>query len=80
MGAITFVKGKFAEAFVSRLAMSNDTKATVLGLVAAAILASGVDWGKAIQGDSTELGKVAGAVVTALLGHYINKPDKPKVS
>lgn len=74
----TFVKAGFAESFVRSIAKSNDAKTTVLGLVAAALLAAGLDWGKLINGDSTEIGKVAGAAVVALLGYYTNKPNAAK--
>ena len=71
-----FVKALFLKSFVRRLAKSNDTKTTVLGLAAAAVLASQVDFGRLIAGDAEEIGLAAGAVVTALWAYFTNRPDK----
>jgi len=57
--------------------MSNDHKSTVLGAVLAGLQLVNVDYVKLMQGDSAEIGKAVGAVVTALLGWYINKPTPP---
>jgi hypothetical protein len=73
---IAFVKGAFAKALVGKIATDNDTKTTVLGLVAAGLLAGQIDWGKLLNGDSAEIGRAVGCVVTALLGYYTNKADK----
>lgn len=73
---LAFVKADFAKALLGRLAKDNDTKTTLLGIAAAALIAAQLDWGKLVAGDSAELGKAAGAVVAGLLGFYTNKKDK----
>jgi len=75
---LTFVKVDFAKAFVSRLATSNDTKATILGLIAGGLLAANLNWALLLKGDSTQIGQAVGAVVAVLLGYYTNKKDKPQ--
>jgi hypothetical protein len=58
--------------------MNNDKKASVLGVVLAAIIAANVDYSKVAQLDPAACGALAGALVTAILGWFINKPDKAK--
>lgn len=72
----TFLKVDFTKAMLSRIANDNDAKTTVIGIIAAGILAAGVDWGKLFAGDSNEVGKVAGAVIAILFSYYTNKPSK----
>lgn len=69
----TFVKADFAKAMLSHIASDNDTKTTILGVLAAGILTAGLDWGKLFHGDSGEMGKAAGALVAVALGYYTNK-------
>lgn len=73
---LTFVKAAFAKSMVSKLANDNDTKTTILGLAASAVITSQIDFGKLLSGDSTEIGKAAGAVIAALIGYYTNKANK----
>jgi hypothetical protein len=73
---LTFIKADFTKALLSRVAASNDTKVTILGIAAGGLLAANLDWGKLFHGDSAELGKAVGAVVAVLIGYYTNKPDK----
>jgi len=73
---LTFVKSAFAKSLVSKIASDNDTKTTVLGVAASALLASSIDFSKLINGDSNEIGKAVGAIVVALLGYYTNKKNK----
>ena len=75
---LTFVKADFAKAMLGRLANSNDTKATILGLAAGGLLTANLDWGKLLHGDSAQLGQAAGAVIAVLIGYYTNKPDKAR--
>ena len=72
----TFIKTDFAKSFLDKLKSDNDTKTTVLGIAAGALLTANLDWPKLFRGDSTELGKAAGAVVAVLIGYYTNKPNK----
>ena len=58
--------------------MNNDRKASVLGVVLAAIIAANVDFSKVMQLDPAAVGQLAGALITAVLGVYINRPDMPK--
>jgi len=70
------VKAAIVKSFVGSIASSNDTKTTVLGIAAGAVVAAQIDFGKLLKGDGTEIGKAAGAVVAALIGYYTNKPDQ----
>ena len=73
---VTFVKAAFAKGLLGKVASDNDTKTTVLGLAAGALLAGQIDFGKLMAGDSGEIGKAAGCVVAAAIGYYTNKPNK----
>lgn len=53
--------------------LNNDTKTTILGLAAGALLAAGIDWGKFFVGDHAEWSRAAGAVIVGLLGYWTNK-------
>jgi len=68
-----FVKADFAKALVGKI--SNDNKATILGVALAGLMASRLDWGLLMKGDSSQMGVAVGAVVTAVLGYYTNKKD-----
>lgn len=68
-----FVNRKLKGAYKS---MNNDGKTSILGVVLAAIIALNVDFSKVFHLDPAECGKVAGAVLTAVLGFYTNKPDR----
>ena len=73
----TFIKADFLKAIVGTIAKSNDHKATLLGALGVAIIGTTqVDWGKLVNGDSTEIGKVVGAIVVGLLGYFTNKKEK----
>lgn len=65
--------GHVVAGVVKEAAKSNDSKTTILGAVGAGLLASQVDYGKAIGGDQAEIGKAIGAVVFALFGYFTNK-------
>jgi hypothetical protein len=73
---ITFIKVRFTKSMLGQLAHNNDTKTTMLGLAAGALLASQLDFGKLLQKDPDELGKAAGVVIAVLIGYWTNKPDK----
>jgi hypothetical protein len=76
----TFIKTDFMKSFLGHLLHSNDTKTTVLGLVIAAVLADKtLDWGKLLNCDSNELGKVVGILAVVLIGYYTNKPNSKPV-
>lgn len=72
---LTTLKINFVKACLGGLAKSNDTKTTVLGLAAAALIGAQLDWAKLLHGDPQALGEAVGAVVAALIGYYTNKPD-----
>lgn len=74
---LTFLKADFAKALLGRVARDNDTKTTVLGIMAGGLLAANLDWGKLLAGDPNQIGNAAGAVIAVLVGYYINKPNKP---
>lgn len=71
---LTFIKADFAKALLGKI--SNDNKTTILGIIAAALISTKLDWGLLFKGDSAQLGTAAGAVVTALVCFYMNRPDK----
>ena len=60
---------------LGQLAHNNDTKTTMLGLAAGALLTSQLDFGKLLQKDPDELGKAAGVVIAVLIGYWTNKPN-----
>jgi len=73
----TFIKGAFLKSAVSHL-QDGDTGSTLLGVLAAAILGAGIDFGKVSQGFGTtdsamECGKVAGVAVITVWGFFIGK-------
>lgn len=71
-----FIKGMFAKSMIKSLAKSNNGRTTILGFMAAALLAQQIDWGLALSGDSQQLGTAAGAIIAALIGYLTNRPDK----
>ena len=60
--------------------MSNDKKATFLGVILAGLQAGAIDYGKLVELNPAEAGKLAGVIVTAVLAWYINRPDKEKAA
>ncbi len=50
------------------LATSKDTRTTITGLIAAAVLASGVDIGKVLEGDPIQIARAVSAVLLAVIG------------
>lgn len=75
---LTFVKVDFIKALLGKV--SNDNKTTILGVLAGALLVAQVNWTLLLKGDSTQIGYAAGALVTALLGYYTNKPEGKKLA
>lgn len=75
---VNFFKAHLIKGVLRGLAKSSDTQTTVLGLVAAGLLASGIDWNKLVQGDPDQIGLLVGTVVAILFGYLTNKPDKNK--
>jgi len=71
-----WVNVRIIRSFLRGLATSNDTRTTVLGIVAAALLAAQLDWSKLLHGDPDQIGLAAGALVAALFGYWTNKPTK----
>lgn len=57
--------------------MTNDRKSTIVGAILGALQLANVDYVKLTEGDLTEAGKSIAAVLTAILGYYINRKDKP---
>lgn len=72
------IKASVAKGMLGKLAGDHDTKTTILGIAAAGLLTSNIDWGKLFNRDGTEIGKAAGALVVAAIGYYTNKKDAPK--
>jgi len=68
-----FIKALFVKSLVKQLARDNDRKTTVLGIVAAALLAAQLDWSRLVAGDAGEIGRAAGVAVAALFGYLTNK-------
>lgn len=75
---MNWIKARIVRSFLSSLAKSNDTRTTILGIVAASLIAAQLDWGKLLQGDPDQIGMAAGAAVAALFGYWTNKHDQNK--
>lgn len=74
---LTGVKARIIKAFIGSIARSNDTRTTIMGIVAAGLIAAQLDWTALLKGDPDQIGLAAGAVVAALWGYWTNKPDRP---
>lgn len=74
------IKASIAKGMLGKLADDHDTKTTILGIAAAGLLTSNIDWGKLFKGDGAEIGKAVGALVVAAIGYYSNKPNGPKAA
>jgi len=61
---------------LKKFSTDNSTKTTVLGVLAAGLLAADIDFGKLLTGDVAEITKVVSAVVALLFGFYTNRPNK----
>jgi len=75
---MNFVKGLFAKSFLKSIAKSNDGRTTILGIMAAGLIAKDINWGLALSGDAEQIGTAAGALVAILIGYLTNRPDKPE--
>jgi len=73
---LTAVKARIIRAFINSIARSNDTRTTIMGIVAAGLIAAQLDWTALLKGDPDQIGLAAGAVVAALWGYWTNKPDR----
>jgi len=72
-----FLKALFTKSFLKRLAGDNNSKTTLLGFVAAALLAANVEWSKLFAGEPAEIGQAAAVLIAALWGWFTNRPEKP---
>lgn len=74
---MNFVKRAFAGKAISNtvkdVAKSPDHQATAVGAIGAGLIAANIDYGKLLQGDSTEIGKAVGATVLAVVGYFFNR-------
>jgi hypothetical protein len=68
------IAAKFIESTLGKL--SHDSKTTILGVLAGALLAGNVDFGKLITGDVGEISKAVASLVVAAFGYYTNKKEK----
>ncbi len=73
MGIVGSIKGKIFSTVVDKIAAS-EPRTTALGFVLAGIQAANIDYGKLLQKDPQQIGQLIAAIVTALLGYYINHP------
>lgn len=71
MSIVSSIKGSIIGSIINNIAKS-EPKTTALGAVLAAIQLANVDYGKLVQGDPEQVGRVVAAVVTALLGYFTN--------
>lgn len=78
MSIPNFIKGDIIKSALKKVAGSNDTKTTVLGVAAAGVIAAQIDWNKLFQKDPAQIGLLIGTIVTAVFGYYTNKVDQPK--
>ena len=72
-----FLKALFAKSFLKKLAGDNNTRTSVLGFLAAALLAANVEWSKLFAGEPGEIGQAAAVLIAALWGWFTNRPEKP---
>lgn len=57
------------------LATNTDTKTTITGILAAAMLAiPGLDWSKVVAGDPVQIAHLGAGLLVALLGYLATKP------
>jgi len=73
-----FLKALFTKSFLKKLAGDNNSKTTLLGFLAAALLAANVEWSKVLAGEPAEIGQAAAVLIAALWGWFTNRPEKPK--
>lgn len=80
------LKGFFIRAFLKKIT-DGDTGSTILGAIAAALLAGNVNWGEVVKGlhdqtSATECGKVVGIAALAVWGYFTGKkksgPSNPE--
>jgi hypothetical protein len=76
------LKGFLIRAFLKKIT-DGDTGSTILGAIAAALLAGNINWGEVTKGmhdqaSATEIGKVIGIVVLAVWGYFTGKKTGPK--
>lgn len=69
------IKGSILGSAIKKVADSGP-RTTVLGFVAAAILADKIDYGKLFDGDPRQIGNLVGAVIVALFGYFTNHPKE----
>lgn len=76
MGLIASAKGEAVKTALSKLTEGN-SGSTILGVIAAAVVGSGVNFGDFFSTDQTKqahaIGLAAGAVVVALYGYFIGR-------
>jgi hypothetical protein len=77
MALPNFIKAQIVKTTLSNLANNNDLKTTILGVVLAGVQASNLDYGKLLQGDSTQIANAITAVLLAVFGYFTNKKAKP---
>ena len=65
------IKGDIVRKVVQNLS-DSEPKTTFLGFLLAALVATKVDYGKLLAGDSTQIASAISAVVIAALGYYTN--------
>lgn len=82
MQIVADAKGEFVKVLLEKLT-HGDTGSSILGLVAAGVLTSGVNFGDLFSSDQTKqihaAGLAAGAAVVVVWGYFIGK-KKPERS
>ena len=68
------IAGNAIGSLLKSLATNNDTKTTITGIIAGAVLAiPGLDWSKVVAGDPEQIARLAAGLLVALLGYLATK-------
>lgn len=71
------VAGVAMGAMLKSLASDKDTRTTITGLIAGAIVAiPGLDWSKVIVGDPAQIAKLVSGLLIALIGFWATKANR----
>lgn len=75
------VAGVAVGGMLKSLAQSKDTRTTIMGLIAGAVLAiPGLDLTKLIGGDPVQVAKLASGLLVALIGYWATKANREGAS
>lgn len=73
MSLSSSIKGSVLGSAIKKVA-DSESRTTLLGFAAAAILADKIDYGKLFEGDPQQIGNLVGVIVVAVFGYFTNHP------